>query len=50
MILSAVGLVTAIKKQNGLNKLIGIIGLIGGLIFLGGGIFGLMLIYVVVGG
>lgn len=50
IVLSTIGFRKSIKNKNLFNKSIGIIGIVGGLIFLGGGLLGLMLIYVVVGG
>ncbi|MFA9214547.1 MAG: hypothetical protein ACEQSR_11980 [Candidatus Methylacidiphilales bacterium] len=50
MLLSYVGLRLSNKNKNKLNKSIGIIGVIGGTVILGGGLLGLMLIYIVVGG
>ena len=50
MVLSILGLRKSVKNSNKINKTIGIIGIVGGLMFLGGGFLGFMLIYVVVGG
>lgn len=49
-VLSIFGLRKAIKNKSVLNKSIGIIGIVGGLIYFGGGLLGIMLIYVVIGG
>lgn len=48
--LSIIGLVKSLKKDNQLNKVIGVIGTVSGIICLLGGILGMMLIYIVVGG
>lgn len=50
MLLSYIGLRLSNKNKSKLNKSIGIICFIGGVIILGGGLFGSKLIYVVVGG
>lgn len=47
IVLSAIGLWKSIKQKNLINKNIGVIGIVGGLLFLGGGFLGLMLVYLV---
>ncbi len=50
LVLSIIGLRKSLRKKSLLNKNIGILGLIFGVIYICGGILGLMLIYIVVGG
>jgi hypothetical protein len=47
-VLSSIGLKKSFKNKDQINKVIGIIGVLGGLFFLMGGILGLMLIYIVI--
>ncbi len=44
IVLSAIGIGISIKNKNLVNKTIGIVGMVGGLIVVGGGFLGLMLL------
>jgi hypothetical protein len=50
MVLSYIGLRKSNRNKSKINKTIGIVGVIGGVIILVGGLIGLMLIYIAVGG
>ncbi|MFN8309909.1 MAG: hypothetical protein U0T73_08095 [Chitinophagales bacterium] len=47
MVISLIALLRAIKRKERMNTVIGIIGLAGGLLPIAGGIFGYLLLYVV---
>ena len=48
IVLSSIGLTKSLKNKNQFNKVIGIVGILGGLTFSFGGVLGLMLILLVV--